>query len=414
MNLDSIETKVGKYIRQFILDATPAQIVELLDGGDVDIASTRKPILIGSGGRILGATDDFKEEEHPRGQPKNAGQFAKKGSTSGKGWGNLPDEEEKPVVHRKGDEGQEQRKREQKKKDYLITQLERSLSPEPPPRKNEPLNPVEKKLRNSLQEAGIVSKEGGKVAFSHFESDDHKAQAVATVIDRHKYIMDNFPKIKELVEKHGGLGRLHLVGGPNIEDTPEGDAMGNVENTGGAFYELNNGMILSAGKSESNLGLSIGASNVAYDRPSMYAHEFGHYIWNVLKQKYDPIAEAFKDTTKVMVIHFNNMYEPEKVAQEVAKGLSWYGLSKGEEMWAETFCAWTHPDYGKGKERLLPELEAFMKAFFPKADITKPKSNIASLPKRSSFRSYDEFEYYLAIYYGLEAWKKRAREKENV
>jgi SPP1 gp7 family putative phage head morphogenesis protein len=110
-------------------------------------------------------------------------------------------------------------------------------------------------------------------------------------------------------------------------------------------YDLKNKLVLGKGK-----------HNVDISRAGTIRHEYGHYLQNILEMDF----RSLYDRLDWHNIYSNGMRNKRGTASMVSK----YSTTNHNEYFAESFCAWSHPDYPKSKAKLPADVEEFFEEVF--------------------------------------------------
>lgn len=127
-------------------------------------------------------------------------------------------------------------------------------------------------------------------------------------------------------------------------------------------------------RKKSSLSVTGKASSVGKGVLDTFRHEYGHALHGLYLEQ-NQRTEWFK----LWKSSGGNDYFKSRVSK--------YAGTNVLEAFAESFCAWTHPNYGKTKGKTLPkEIEQFFNSLFgERTAITpaaKPKKKVSSVPKK--------------------------------
>ena len=184
-----------------------------------------------------------------------------------------------------------------------------------------------------------------------------KAKALKAITDREwRKIMDDFPKINDLVAKRPLKGGLHL------RETLDPDKPKPLRPNGYYIrtWRGTSSIELNMSAKEFDLGRTYArgrwsVSSSTGDLVDTFRHELGHHIHLGTLDK-----KAFKewdDIWNTMKARSKSRWSSEGIHQTISE----YAASNEKELFAESFAMYTHPQYGKAGPRLPTLVEDFMK-----------------------------------------------------
>ena len=152
----------------------------------------------------------------------------------------------------------------------------------------------------------------------------------------HSDLITRFPGIKKLAPYH----RVKMVAGA----LKNGEAAG-MHTTASHYESAHTSIPVNLPTIEMPLKAGGWTVTTKHSVPSVYRHELGHYIMNMLMHH----ARSHTDLPNFLFAKADK--------DKIKKNLSQYALTNKEEHFAEALAAYTHPDYGKNSTKIDQNLE---------------------------------------------------------
>jgi len=172
-------------------------------------------------------------------------------------------------------------------------------------------------------------------------SDTYRYARDLNIIGREAGLLKKYPEVKRIV-KDDPVEILRIANGKSV------DAYGEVAKTGntvGWYDSSRNTIALATDQKTIREEVKTGGFVVGKDLQTSIRHEIGHHVHEMQDSK---TSEAFRVIAKSK----DDKYWEEKVSK--------YGSSNSDELFAESFAAYTSPSYGTLGDRLPKEIEDFM------------------------------------------------------
>lgn len=220
---------------------------------------------------------------------------------------------------------------------------------------------TDSELSRYFKEQEIIEGDRYAKVKTYFKSARERRAAATAIAETHKSISESFPYIKRVLDRTP-VHSIKIVGENNIERATK---IARHYNSGGCYFSDDKLICVSrgAGTSTWDVGkLEIGVGNANYTGRGIFSHELGHHVHHNMLP-----SSKFKTDFRRAYTALSD--------EEVENGISVYaavkaknGRRKAGEGFAEAFCAYTHPEYGKGSsKRLDPRIEEVFNNHMPRS-----------------------------------------------
>lgn len=217
-----------------------------------------------------------------------------------------------------------------------------------------PPNATREQIEKTLAACRLGGTYGTPVT-TKFKSQQEADDALRNIAQVHSDIYNNFETVQKVMDAISVHSGIEIVNGGTVKGCQFGYTGESDLNVVGGFYHHQYKKIVisrDSWKWDTPKSVGIGGGNIDYSPQGIFRHELGHHIYDNLNT-----ATGMREFRSAFVDAVRSM-KPE----DIKKGISFYAVSRttrGEinfhETFAESFSAWTHPQYGTpGRNRKLP------------------------------------------------------------
>jgi hypothetical protein len=181
-----------------------------------------------------------------------------------------------------------------------------------------------------------------KITASSGKSDKSKGAKVQAVHDEADRLRTEFPKLEKLLSEGG-----------DIDVTVGGNAGGSVNYTGSGARGETAFMVIHGPLSKEN-PLTMGSNSVDKSILGAFRHELGHEFqsrigyspeWTKIAEPLVRREQQLKEETAMQMLKEGQAVRYKDLPNHVKFSVSMYAIGDTRELFAESFCAFTHKDY---------------------------------------------------------------------